>query len=75
MAKETINWALYWEFSQVRLHAIDVETLVLNVRAIHVHGDFGFVEEGRRRDYVLLCMIGSGMMVCCLTGWKMIGGS
>lgn len=50
--EEAINWILDWGFSQVGLHAIDLDVAGFNDVAIQVYRNLGFVEEGRRRDYV-----------------------
>lgn len=50
--EEAINWILDWGFSQVGLHAIDLDVAGFNDVAIQVYRNLGFVEEGRKRDFI-----------------------
>ncbi|TQS31482.1 hypothetical protein Golomagni_08233 [Golovinomyces magnicellulatus] len=50
--EEACNWILDWGFSQVGLHAIDLEVFSNNTHAIEVYKSLGFVQEGRKREAI-----------------------
>lgn len=49
---EAIEWALNWGFQYAGLHRIEINAFAYNKGALQLYERLGFVQEGRKRDFV-----------------------